>query len=112
MTVQQSTATVAPREIYWGRWIAITALLFGLFSLAMNFARFVAWSAKAIRYPFELDYGEGIVWQQALRMLQATLTEASPIIQPSSSTIRLYFTSSAWPRRQSSGSISWPPAAR
>ena len=68
MTVRQSTAAVAPWEVSWGRRIAIAALLFGIVVLTMKFALFISDGATAIRYPFTIDYGEGIVWQQALRI--------------------------------------------
>ena len=32
--------------------------------LLVQFGSLVAWDAKAIRYPFGLEYGEGMVWQQ------------------------------------------------
>jgi hypothetical protein len=34
--------------------------------LAVHLVRYLRYAVAAIRYPFELDYGEGIVWQQAL----------------------------------------------
>jgi hypothetical protein len=34
--------------------------------MAGHFAVYLAYALKAVRYPFELDYGEGIVWQQAM----------------------------------------------
>jgi hypothetical protein len=34
--------------------------------LTWHFARYLQDAWAAVRYPFELDYGEGIVWQQAL----------------------------------------------
>src|SRR5690242_13667235 len=46
---------------------ALTHLLLAalLVLLSMHVVGVVADSVTAIRYPFELDYGEGIVWQQA-----------------------------------------------
>lgn len=43
--------------------LAAGALLFG-------FADYLGTAAQAIRFPFELDYGEGIVWQQ-MRMIMS-----------------------------------------
>ena len=37
-----------------------------LLALVAHFAAYVSYALAAIRYPFALDYGEGIVWQQAL----------------------------------------------
>jgi len=34
--------------------------------MAWHLCHYLAYAIKAIRYPFELDYGEGIVWQQAI----------------------------------------------
>lgn len=36
----------------------------GLGLLGYSFVRFIGVALKAVRYPYELDYGEGIVWQQ------------------------------------------------
>ena len=38
-------------------------------SLIWRFVAFLGFAASALRWPFELDYGEGIVWQQANMML-------------------------------------------
>lgn len=37
--------------------------------LAWNFVDYLATAIQAIAYPFELDYGEGIVWQQMILLL-------------------------------------------
>ena len=50
------------------RLLVAAALLFALGALAWDVQAFLAAALKAIRYPFELDYGEGIVWQQAEQM--------------------------------------------
>ena len=34
--------------------------------MTLHFCQYLAYAIEAIRYPFQLDYGEGIVWQQAL----------------------------------------------
>ena len=34
--------------------------------MAAHFAVYLNYALAAVRYPFELDYGEGIVWQQAM----------------------------------------------
>lgn len=36
--------------------------------LAIHFASYLGYAVPAIFYPYELDYGEGIVWQQAMLM--------------------------------------------
>jgi hypothetical protein len=38
-------------------------------SLGLHWLRFLRFAIASIFYPYELDYGEGIVWQQALLML-------------------------------------------
>lgn len=48
-----------------GRLLVAIALTSALVILAWDAQAFLAAAVKAIRYPFELDYGEGIVWQQA-----------------------------------------------
>ena len=59
---------VAPPRASWHRPVALAAMVAAIALLALDFAWFVDGGAKAIRYPFEIDYGEGIVWQQALRI--------------------------------------------
>lgn len=52
-----------PRQQWGVRTLGISlALLLG--ALLYRFARFSAEALAAIRYPWEIDYGEGIVWQQ------------------------------------------------
>ncbi len=48
--------------------LAIALNLAVLAALAAHFAGYLAYAQDAIRFPFELDYGEGIVWQQAVLM--------------------------------------------
>ena len=55
-----------------GRLLVAAAMLFALGALAYDAQAFVGAALKAIRYPFELDYGEGIVWQQAQQMRDGT----------------------------------------
>jgi hypothetical protein len=35
-------------------------------ALVVHFVFYARYALSAVRYPFELDYGEGIIWQQAL----------------------------------------------
>lgn len=51
---------------------AIGALLFAGLVLAFDLRDFFASALKAIRYSFGIDYGEGIVWQQALQIQAGT----------------------------------------
>ena len=46
----------------------LAALTVAVLVLAAKLALFLAFAAKAVRFPYELDYGEGIVWQQMLLM--------------------------------------------
>jgi hypothetical protein len=39
-----------------------------LLALLIHFGLYFEYAIRAVRYPFQLDYGEGIVWQQALLM--------------------------------------------
>ena len=52
------------------RWAALAAFAILGFGLVWHFAAILKFSVWAIRYPYELDYGEGIVWQQ-LRLILA-----------------------------------------
>ncbi|MEO5613128.1 MAG: hypothetical protein ABIT68_10370 [Sphingomicrobium sp.] len=67
MTIQQP-AFATPREISRTRRLAIAALLIAILLLTIKFALFLGGGAQTILYPFGIDYGEGIVWQQALRI--------------------------------------------
>lgn len=51
------------------RYLAAAALLFALGVLALCFGRVLAAGFLAIGFPWELDYGEGIVWEQMRLML-------------------------------------------
>ncbi|HWU91765.1 MAG TPA: hypothetical protein VN106_00775 [Sphingomicrobium sp.] len=57
-----------PRQADGRRLLVVAAMLFALALLAFDAQAFLAAALRAIRYPFELDYGEGIVWQQAQQM--------------------------------------------
>ena len=48
------------------RYIGISLSLVLLALLMRRFGSYVVYAVTAITYPFELDYGEGIIWQQAL----------------------------------------------
>ena len=52
----------------WRRVLPSTTLLLAIIALTAHFGRFVVSAVKAVRYPFQLDYGEGIVWQQAVQI--------------------------------------------
>jgi len=49
-----------------GRTLVRAAILGVILVLAFRAADYLSYAAQAITYPFEFDYGEGIVWQQAL----------------------------------------------
>jgi len=40
-----------------------------IFVLTIRGAEYLAYAVRAVRFPFELEYAEGLVWQQALWML-------------------------------------------
>ncbi|QIK96889.1 hypothetical protein G7076_11065 [Sphingomonas sp. HDW15A] len=46
--------------------------LVALAFVAVRFSRFLDNAWFAVRYPYEIDYGEGIVWQQADMILSGT----------------------------------------
>ena len=46
------------------RWLSAAALCLAVILLAVHAAFLLALIASAIRFPFGIDYGEGIVWQQ------------------------------------------------
>jgi hypothetical protein len=51
-----------------GRVIRVCTMAMGIFALmvlTLHFSRYLVTSIRAIVFPFQLDYGEGIVWQQA-----------------------------------------------
>ena len=58
----------APSNVSRHRGLATAAFLVAITLLGMRFTQFAGRGLGAIRYPFEMDYGEGIVWQQALRI--------------------------------------------
>ena len=64
----QGPVAVTRWDVSWHRVLPRAALLLAIIFLTAHFALFLVGGAKAIRYPFEIDYGEGIVWQQALRI--------------------------------------------
>lgn len=46
---------------------ALAVFAFTVLAMAVHFVAYlVGYALPAVRYPFELDYGEGIVWQQAM----------------------------------------------
>ncbi|HYI41872.1 MAG TPA: hypothetical protein VE053_16305 [Allosphingosinicella sp.] len=48
---------------------AVAAIVFAMAVLALDAARLFAAGDAAVRFPWELDYGEGIVWEQMRLML-------------------------------------------
>jgi hypothetical protein len=64
-----SRSAIAPR-ISWieraSRLLALAAIVGLLLVLAVRAADYLWYAARAITFPFELAYGEGIIWQQAL----------------------------------------------
>jgi hypothetical protein len=48
------------------RLLVRTAILGVILILIVRVSEYLGYAARAITFPFELDYGEGIVWQQAL----------------------------------------------
>ena len=53
----------------WRMAARLTLALLGA-ALLYRFSLFAADAVAAVRFPFELDYGEGIVWQQALMIFR------------------------------------------
>lgn len=52
------------------QWGARSALAFAAVFLIYGFSQYLGYAVTAVRFPFELDYGEGIVWQQ-MRLIMA-----------------------------------------
>lgn len=48
----------------WRRWLGGAALVVLVAVLLVDLAKLLSTAALAIGYPYDLDYGEGIVWQQ------------------------------------------------
>ena len=64
------TAVVPARAKLTDRhWIA-AALLFALVAIGIRFIQFLIDGTNAVTFPWELDYGEGIVWEQ-MRLMTA-----------------------------------------
>jgi hypothetical protein len=50
----------------WMRLGIVLATVILVALLAWRFVQFILMAVAAVRFPFQLDYGEGIVWQQAM----------------------------------------------
>jgi hypothetical protein len=48
------------------RYLSLTTFFMFLVLLVYHFSKYLTYAFSSIIYPFELDYGEGIIWQQAL----------------------------------------------
>ena len=68
----QASVTAARSRANASRLLVLATMLVALALLAWDAQAFLAAAVRAIRYPFELDYGEGIVWQQAEQMRAGT----------------------------------------
>lgn len=62
-----ATAT-GSRAGWWFALLTITLVAASTTLLVKHFGAFLLYAIQAISYPFELDYGEGIVWYQALQI--------------------------------------------
>lgn len=49
-----------------GLFLVRAAILGAIFVLSFRAVEYLRYAVRAIAFPFELDYGEGIIWQQAL----------------------------------------------
>lgn len=67
MNMQRAISAQPTTQTPPGRAIRI-ALAVAVAALAAKLALFLAFAARAVSFPYELDYGEGIVWQQMLMM--------------------------------------------
>lgn len=66
--MRQLKVEAASRPNLWERKAAIGAILVACVVLAIHLQALFTSAVIAIRYPFGIDYGEGIVWQQALQI--------------------------------------------
>ncbi len=60
---------LAPQSAWYyrmGQLLVRTVILGVILILTLRAAEYLSYARRAITFPFELDYGEGIVWQQAL----------------------------------------------
>ena len=73
MSVEQKI--VAPDAKQMRTWV-IAAFLFALSTTLFDFGRFMADGYAAVLFPWELDYGEGIVWEQMRLMEQLIPSES------------------------------------
>jgi hypothetical protein len=67
--VSFETAVVPARKTRDRPWVVV-AFLFALVATGYRLIQFLADGVIAIRFPWELDYGEGIVWEQ-MRLMMA-----------------------------------------
>jgi hypothetical protein len=68
---QHDTATAQPRPAGRYLWLlSVAGAMLLLSALVMNFAGWVANMIRAVTFPHQLDYGEGIVWQQAIMIMR------------------------------------------
>lgn len=66
------SATQAPlRDLQGHQWLARIALVLAAVPLVQGLLAYLLHAAQAISFRYEIDYGEGIVWQQ-LRSIMAT----------------------------------------
>lgn len=66
MAARIGATTAGSRAGWWFALVTITLVAAAIALLVMHFGAYLLYAAQAISYPFELDYGEGIVWYQAL----------------------------------------------
>ncbi len=64
-TADSSAATSPVAGLSAGH-LAAAAYGIVILALVVHFVSYLDYALTAVRYPFELDYGEGIIWQQAI----------------------------------------------
>ena len=66
MTVMQPLARVTTPAPFRLGFTVVGLFGIAVLGMTVHFIFFLRYAFAAVRYPFQLDYGEGIVWQQAL----------------------------------------------
>lgn len=66
MTVMQPLARVTTPAPFRLGFTVVGLFGIAVLGMTVHFIFFLKYTFAAVRYPFQLDYGEGIVWQQAL----------------------------------------------
>lgn len=62
--MNNTMAAISRDQLAWQRWAIRAGLALTVLLLVVNFGKMLIAAWLALAYPYDLDYGEGIVWQQ------------------------------------------------